>query len=241
MKSHKHNSVWSRNLRTWWNNPCITDIDQQPHQPQTNMNVILCFQTGKTLLIAPLHCRIVYPSWEDVDEAVLLSASWTARPASPCQVKEKQATVSQNGVGWIVPLMFFPCMCVCSCAGSIPTYDTMNRFPRASAPPRHIDWWQRAGSCSGSWKVLTKKTSHQTSVSPLNLIPSFQSWIFLLHSCHLVLLFVCRHHAIHLSPLFLILFAFHLLTKLFNTSLQLVLVFFLLTVALQENHHDENC
>ncbi|XP_029297230.1 prominin-1-A isoform X8 [Cottoperca gobio] len=23
---------------------------------------------------------------------------------------------------------------------SIPTYDTMNRFPRASAPPRHIDW-----------------------------------------------------------------------------------------------------
>lgn len=25
---------------------------------------------------------------------------------------------------------------------SIPTYDTMNRFPRASAPPRHIDWWQ---------------------------------------------------------------------------------------------------
>uniref|UniRef100_A0A8C2ZDF8 Prominin 1a n=1 Tax=Cyclopterus lumpus TaxID=8103 RepID=A0A8C2ZDF8_CYCLU len=23
---------------------------------------------------------------------------------------------------------------------SVPTYDTMNRFPRASAPPRHIDW-----------------------------------------------------------------------------------------------------
>lgn len=47
-------------------------------------------------------------------------------------------------------------MCVCPCAGSIPTYDTMNRFPRASAPPRHIDWWQRAGSCSGSWKCPRK-------------------------------------------------------------------------------------
>lgn len=33
-------------------------------------------------------------------------------------------------------------LCVCSCAGSVPTYDTMNRFPRASAPPRHIDWWR---------------------------------------------------------------------------------------------------
>lgn len=37
---------------------------------------------------------------------------------------------------------------------SIPTYDTMNRFPRASAPPRHIDWWQTASSCSGSWKLV---------------------------------------------------------------------------------------
>lgn len=26
------------------------------------------------------------------------------------------------------------------CASSIPTYDTMTRFPRASAPPRHADW-----------------------------------------------------------------------------------------------------
>lgn len=47
-------------------------------------------------------------------------------------------------------------MCVCFCACSIPTYDTMNRFPRASAPPRHIDWWQTASSCSGSWKCPRK-------------------------------------------------------------------------------------
>lgn len=50
----------------------------------------------------------------------------------------------------VLQLILCPGMCACS----IPTYDTMNRFPRASAPPRHIDWWQRNGSCYGSWKVL---------------------------------------------------------------------------------------
>lgn len=29
---------------------------------------------------------------------------------------------------------------------SLPAYDTMTRFPRASAPPRHGDWWHQGGT-----------------------------------------------------------------------------------------------
>lgn len=29
---------------------------------------------------------------------------------------------------------------------SLPAYDTMTRFPRASAPPRHGDWWHQGGA-----------------------------------------------------------------------------------------------
>lgn len=75
---------------------------------------------------------------------------------------------------------------------SIPTYDTMNRFPRASAPPRHIDWWQRADPGSGSWKVLDLCVGPGSSNTVFIWIPSLQTLTFF---------FCTAHHLVVYSPL----------------------------------------
>lgn len=129
-------------------------------------------------------------------------------PALLCLVTEKEQGFFLRNVKFHLCLLLILCPGVCTC--SIPTYDTMNRFPRASAPPRHIDWWQRADSCHGSWKVL------ESLAGPTNSNSNSLVFHRLSASGHFVLL-----------PASLVyLWAFSLLTEPSNTSLQLVLVLF---------------
>lgn len=80
-----------------------------------------------------------------VDGVVLLSVFWE-KPAAPfkCRIWKQETGLTK----WLtlecslfLTLMLSPFLY--PCASSILAYDTMTRFPRASAPPRHIDWWER--------------------------------------------------------------------------------------------------
>lgn len=152
MLSLYKSEAWNRMPRHWWRHVRSAAALALLPRPSTRG------RSNRFSLTWVLVRFVNHTDWEELHcfcyllcsldmgvlKAVFLSSRWNTHPALLCILTKKEQflfwfvfTESLSSTN-ILQLILCPGICTCS----IPTYDTMNRFPRASAPPRHIDWWK---------------------------------------------------------------------------------------------------